>query len=1089
MLIVLPTQAHVAQVLAARACGERRKVALGRFAVTLGELLRAVVDATLPGVRRLSALEERMILRRVALEQTGGGRFARVASRPGFVDALGATLGACRQAGVSADVLAWTAERTGGGTGRRLAAVAELIARFEALSDEVRAIDEGRAWLRAADALRDGAPLPAMLADAEGVVLRHIHELSPVRIELLDALAARIKPREVLVQLPHAAHAWFAATDRLLDRIEARGERLALACHPVDPFDGDGAGARIARTVTGAAATLGPGELSVVHAPGAEAEHRAIARMVRRLVDDGTPPERIAIAPRALEPHAAALAEALIERGVPVHARRGSAASSAPPVRWVRDALDAASRGWTRDAAARLLGSSYAAAILESHGLRGPQVVQMLRQVGVRADPSGGSEPVSDALARLAGGADEADASRVRRALEMIRTLAAPAAEATDVASFVEAVRALIDGASLRAILQRGARARAQEVLLEDRFARGGAAVAVQSVEAIGRDEAALDALEGALDELASAARCAGLDGPLSPGLLLRLLEDALAGRTLPAGGAAGGAVRIIALRDAAGLDLDVLVVPGLREGEIPAPPGIDPLLGPAERSAAARALAERAGRFAWTFDVDGPGGAASTEREPLLLALALASAGTDVLLTRSRTDAQARPVPASPLLEDVLASCRAAGAPFEETHAPIEPAPPTAEAYGLEDVRRAALASLAAVAPGTPAERAAEEDLLARVAAGDDPPAVRLRDLLEVAAIERSRIAVMLGGQDAPGDRFAGYLGDDPLALSLLAERAAGTAAAPFSASQLERAARCPFQDFAARVLGVRADDEAQDDVDPRRRGDLAHRCFEAAMGALIEADIQPYRESRADEAAALAREHAAVAATAWREASGLDPELARVVAEQIVDQTVSLVRALYASDDGFAPIAVEHAFDSGVRDAAWPALAVPDPGGGDPIRVRGRLDLVERRGDAIRVSDLKTGGKQRVEAMLSPDALGISALQLPLYAAAARASVSGVRRADARYLVLREACATDTLREAMEAKAWRDDERAETDVVDVVDAAGRPTALAARVHRLVARMRAGDHRALPAADACKTCSYLALCRLPIGAPAREDT
>ena len=70
MLIVLPTQAHVAQVLAARACEARKKVALGRIAVTLGELLRAVVDAALPSVRRLGALEERMLLRRASWRTT-----------------------------------------------------------------------------------------------------------------------------------------------------------------------------------------------------------------------------------------------------------------------------------------------------------------------------------------------------------------------------------------------------------------------------------------------------------------------------------------------------------------------------------------------------------------------------------------------------------------------------------------------------------------------------------------------------------------------------------------------------------------------------------------------------------------------------------------------------------------------------------------------------------------------------------------------------------------------------------------------------------------------------------------------------------
>jgi RecB family exonuclease len=357
---------------------------------------------------------------------------------------------------------------------------------------------------------------------------------------------------------------------------------------------------------------------------------------------------------------------------------------------------------------------------------------------------------------------------------------------------------------------------------------------------------------------------------------------------------------------------------------------------------------------------------------------------------------------------------------------------------------------------------------------------------LLEVVEIERGRLATMLAGQSAPGDHFSGYLGDHPGSQATLLARLGGSLSHPLSASQLEVVARCPFQDFARRVLRIDAEGEAQDDVDPRGRGDLAHICFESAMRALIDSGIVPYRAMLAADAEAIARDHARAAAEAWQAKSAIDPALARNVADQTVDQVAAMVRALYESDDHWTPTAAEHAFG---EEGGWPALAVPDPAGGPPIHVRGRVDLVDRRGDALRVSDLKTGGKDRLEASLRPRELAKQSLQLPLYAAAARRCADGILEADARFLVLREASMTPTVRETVaEKKAWREDGRTPDDVADVLDASGRPTSLAARVHELVAQMRDGDHRALPAADACRICDHLSICRLPIGAPERDD-
>src|SRR5207237_9690513 len=68
------------------------------------------------------------------------------------------------------------------------------------------------------------------------------------------------------------------------------------------------------------------------------------------------------------------------------------------------------------------------------------------------------------------------------------------------------------------------------------------------------------------------------------------LLAGALGEASLPPGGARGGAVQLIELREAAGRSFEHLLVVGLVDGELPARPPADPLLSDEEKRAVNRA-------------------------------------------------------------------------------------------------------------------------------------------------------------------------------------------------------------------------------------------------------------------------------------------------------------------------------------------------------------------------------------------------------------------------------------------------------------------------------------------------------------------
>jgi ATP-dependent helicase/DNAse subunit B len=167
---------------------------------------------------------------------------------------------------------------------------------------------------------------------------------------------------------------------------------------------------------------------------------------------------------------------------------------------------------------------------------------------------------------------------------------------------------------------------------------------------------------------------------------------------------------------------------------------------------------------------------------------------------------------------------------------------------------------------------------------------------------------------------------------------------------------------------------------------------------------------------------------------------------------------------------------------ESRWPALLAAE------VLLHGRIDLVERRGDAIRVTDLKSGDRVSLEKKLQPAELGWAELQLPIYAAAARTAMGAVA-VDARYLSLRDGEPSMTVGEKRASgRNWKSDPRTEEDLFSLTTEDDRDTALGGRIRDLVDQATFGDFSVRPRKGACQHCDYAAVCRLPRGAPDAED-
>jgi ATP-dependent helicase/DNAse subunit B len=189
----------------------------------------------------------------------------------------------------------------------------------------------------------------------------------------------------------------------------------------------------------------------------------------------------------------------------------------------------------------------------------------------------------------------------------------------------------------------------------------------------------------------------------------------------------------------------------------------------------------------------------------------------------------------------------------------------------------------------------------------------------------------------------------------------------------------------------------------------------------------------------------------------------------EAILLRLDRFVEAEAAHADGLAPALVEHGF--GGRSGR-PPLSIQGPEG--EVLLQGRIDRVDADGERLLVIDYKNArSSQRARERLSPDELGVTSFQAPVYLLAAARELPGRTRLAATYSLLRSGERVDpwTVPAGDPFLALDPARRAE------VRAAGGRT-LADAVVEVVGRIRSG---ALPVAPRdCTYCPYGAVCRFP---------
>jgi RecB family exonuclease len=247
------------------------------------------------------------------------------------------------------------------------------------------------------------------------------------------------------------------------------------------------------------------------------------------------------------------------------------------------------------------------------------------------------------------------------------------------------------------------------------------------------------------------------------------------------------------------------------------------------------------------------------------------------------------------------------------------------------------------------------------------------------------------------------GWTGADGLMIRKRLDRAAIEAhrlsARPYSPTALQHFATCPYRFFLHGVqrLSPREEAEAIEQMDPLQRGSLVHDVHYATLSALRDENLLPVTPANLALAYGVLKEAVLRVETEYRER--LAPAIARVWRDGVdsihADLREWLLR-MSQDESGYVPWRFELSFGLSERD-----LADPDSSR-DPVeliegfRLRGCIDLVERREDgSLRVTDHKTGSVRVPEGAI---VAGGESLQALLYGLSLTRLLPDTPRVEAR-------------------------------------------------------------------------------------------
>ena len=498
------------------------------------------------------------------------------------------------------------------------------------------------------------------------------------------------------------------------------------------------------------------------------------------------------------------------------------------------------------------------------------------------------------------------------------------------------------------------------------------------------------------------------------------------------------------------GLPFRVLILPGLVDGQFPRRSAPDPILLDHERS-------RLTNRLLPAGDVGLPLSRRARDEDRMLFRLALAAARERLVLTYPRVE----PVSGSELI----------------------PSPLLLSAAEALEGRRISISELDRIESATrvpvhpPLERLDQDALdLVEFDLGLIATAVRSGDSAAVRALTEL--------QPTAGDalscetarwterRFTSFDGllSRELARELLASPIGRRAGSPYSPSQLQEYASCPFLSFAKRILGLQEPEEEDDlvTIDALERGSLLHSILERFLAGLARSG-EPFPPGAGQVSAALEQLLAEARRQFDRFEKGRAPAhpFLWIIEKQRMEADLRffLETEIEAATDR-RPALFEVRFG---REGGLPALLV----GPRKIPVAGSIDRVDLAADGVHatVVDYKTGSAFPWKGELA----GGRKVQLPLYALAletvARPGMETVVDRAEYFFMTRKGNGT---RRQAESDSWH---------------GGDQSQLAWTVRRVVSALRRGIYLADPTDKAqCKYCSFRLVCGLGAGLEQRFE-
>jgi superfamily I DNA/RNA helicase len=1078
----LRRRATLSRLLAAQPAG----VLVQPQVFTLQELADRILAAAGRPVHKIGDLARRQVIRRclARLDAKQAAVLGPARETPGLVDALDALFRELKAARVEPDVFGRAvAERLRTPRNRALAILYD--AYQKALQAREVYDDAGQFW-HAAALVAEGKFGP--FADLALLVADGFQDFAPAQLDMLESLAGRAARTVITLTWQPDRPNLFGVTGRTRERLRERfGKRLAETV--VDepsrlPPDLERVRTHLFR-LPEPSRPKAAGAISIIQAAGRTREVEEVARRIADLVRGGANrPASVAVLVRSLGEYAALVREVFPRYGVPCRVETGQPAADCPAVRAAMALVRLVAEGYSYQALARLIQSSYfvpGAFGADAEAAR--RTLHLAREANIWA----GRKRYAEGLAYLEGAAQ-----RAAGAVDETGEAALPEGEREARVQAIRRTAALLD--RLFAVTEFPAQATRRA--LAERFravirAAGlwSAAQAHPEAEGRARDLKALAALEQVLDEVAlldedagAGARRGTQHGELPcrvpagdpsahaagapPGAADEVALEAFVAEVqqglrlaaVPAEEPPDAPVVVLDVRQGRALAFDHVFVLGLAEKEFPRRGRQHPFFDDNERQGLRRGgvnLAD-AGHDA--------------QQEMLLYYLALTRARNTLTLAYPSLDAQGRPALPSHYVEEVKAlfAPGADGPPLpvaEVSTRDLALAPEQARCR--RELLAAALFDL--WGPGRARRRGG-----GRPDRPDRHLAALDAMLAQGPAAETALAGLAAEWEREHGDAFGpfdGVLASSATIVEELCRRFPGHA--PMSASRLEAFGACPFRFLAGYVLGLEPIEAPSPDLGPMDLGLIYHGLLERFFSEFAASKPLEGRlaEAAGDAAAALLEKTAAAYFRQLEGAGRIGSPALWHVQKQVILRDVRRLLAWHAERLAEWRVArTEAAFGS-------PPGTRPGPGGhADPVTLRGPHGPVLLHGRIDRL-DLRTpdaGGHQVIDYKTGPgpspgDLLRGTSFQLPVYLWAAEKVLNEDERGAltrAFFLPIRDPKERSLLASA--------------------DSKGRPREAFRQaleqaekyIHRFIDAMRRGQFPVWPRGECSDRCDFHEICR-----------